>query len=99
LARADQAAFDASLRKARALLEPVNADLQQTSVRLTGNSHIDAAWLWPWTETVDVVRRTFGTALQLMDDIRNTPTRSRPPPITNGYLKNIHPSTSKLSIA
>ena len=33
---------------------------------LTGNSHIDAAWLWPWTETVDVVKRTFGTALQLM---------------------------------
>jgi len=68
LARADQAAFDASLRKAQTLLEPVNTDLQQTSVRLTGNSHIDAAWLWPWTETVDVVRRTFGTALQLMDE-------------------------------
>jgi alpha-mannosidase len=68
LGRADQAAFDASLKKAQALLEPVDADLQQTSVRLTGNSHIDAAWLWPWTETVDVVRRTFGTALQLMDE-------------------------------
>ena len=24
------------------------------------------AWLWPWTETVEVVRNTFGTALQLM---------------------------------
>ena len=35
---------------------------------MTGNSHIDAAWLWPWTETVDAVRRTFGTALQLMDE-------------------------------
>jgi len=68
LARADQSAFDASLRKAQALLEPVNAVIQQTSVRLTGNSHIDAAWLWPWTETVDVARRTFGTALQLMDE-------------------------------
>jgi len=68
LARSDQAAFDASLNKARALLEPLKPYLQQTSVRLTGNSHIDAAWLWPWTETVDVVRRTFGTALQLMDE-------------------------------
>ena len=28
-------------------------------MHLTGNSHIDAAWLWPWTETVDVVKRTF----------------------------------------
>src|ERR1035441_9504064 len=34
----------------------------------TGNAHIDAAWLWPWTETVDVVRHTFGTALQLMHE-------------------------------
>jgi alpha-mannosidase len=42
--------------------------LQGTEVHLTGNAHIDAAWLWPWTETVDVVRRTFGTALQLMDE-------------------------------
>jgi alpha-mannosidase len=68
LARSDQADFDASLNKAHALLEPLKPYLQQTSVRMTGNSHIDAAWLWPWTETVDVVRRTFGTALQLMDE-------------------------------
>jgi len=68
LARSDQTTFDTSLLKARALLEPLKSYLQQTTVRLTGNSHIDAAWLWPWTETVDVVRRTFGTALQLMDE-------------------------------
>ncbi len=68
LARGDQSAFDASLIKARAILAPLKPYLQQSSVRLTGNSHIDAAWLWPWTETVDVVRRTFGTALQLMDE-------------------------------
>ena len=29
-------------------------------------SHIDMAWLWPWTETVEVVRNTFSSALQLM---------------------------------
>src|SRR5580658_7108433 len=65
---ADQKAFDDSLNKAQASLEAIKPKLQQTSVRLTGNSHIDAAWLWPWTETVDVVRRTFSTALQLMDE-------------------------------
>jgi len=68
LRRADQAAFDSSLTRAHALLVPLKGSLQQTSVRLTGNSHIDAAWLWPWTETVDVVRRTFGSSLQLMDE-------------------------------
>ena len=68
LHQADQKAFDASLEKAQALLMLLKPSLQGTSVRLTGNSHIDAAWLWPWTETVDVVRRTFSTALQLMDE-------------------------------
>jgi len=68
LGDAKQKAFDASLEKAHALLLEVKPDLQGTSVRLTGNAHIDAAWLWPWTETVDVVRHTFGTALQLMHE-------------------------------
>jgi alpha-mannosidase len=63
---ADQEKFDASLRKAQSGLEPLKPTLQEATLHLTGNSHIDAAWLWPWTETVDAVKRTFGTALQLM---------------------------------
>ena len=62
----DQAKFDASLKSAHAKLEALNPLLQKVTFHLTGNSHIDAAWLWPWTEAVDVVKRTFGTALQLM---------------------------------
>ena len=58
--------FDTSLKTAHAKLEALRPLLQQATLHLTGNSHIDAAWLWPWTETVDVVKRTFGTALQLM---------------------------------
>ena len=68
LKQANQQAFDASLRKAQSALEQMKPQLQGTEVHLTGNAHIDAAWLWPWTETVDVVRHTFGTALQLMDE-------------------------------
>jgi alpha-mannosidase len=64
----NQTAFDASLRAAKADLAPIREILQRETFHLTGNSHIDAAWLWPWTETVDVVRRTFGTAAQLMDE-------------------------------
>jgi alpha-mannosidase len=65
---ADQRAFDASLRRAQEQLEALRPTLQQATMHLTGNAHIDAAWLWPWTETVDVVKRTFGTALQLMNE-------------------------------
>ncbi len=62
----NQAAFDASVLDAQKKLELLKPLLQTATWHLTGNSHIDAAWLWPWTETVDVVKRTFGTALQLM---------------------------------
>ena len=64
----DQGKFDASLKQAQATLESLKPMLQQATLHLTGNSHIDAAWLWPWTETVDTVRRTFSTALQLMNE-------------------------------
>jgi alpha-mannosidase len=71
LKTADQSAFDASLRKAQQLLEPLHPILQQATMDLDGNAHIDAAWLWPRTETVDAVRRTFTTALQLMNEYPN----------------------------
>jgi alpha-mannosidase len=67
----DQQKFDDSLRQSQRDLEPLKPTLREATFYLTGNSHIDAAWLWPWTETVDVVRRTFGTALQLMDEYPN----------------------------
>ncbi len=68
LTAANQAAFDASLRKAQTILDELHPALAQAHVTLDGNAHIDAAWLWPRTETVDVVRRTFSTALQLMNE-------------------------------
>ena len=62
----DQGKFDESLNASHQKLEALLPLMQSFTWHLTGNSHIDAAWLWPWTETVDVVKRTFGTALQLM---------------------------------
>jgi alpha-mannosidase len=66
LDQGDQQAFDASLREAQAKLDVLRPYMKQFSIVAVGNSHIDMAWLWPWTETVEVVRNTFGTALQLM---------------------------------
>ena len=68
LAQGNQVLFDSSLKRAQATLETLRPLLQQYNFHLTGNSHIDAAWLWPWTETVDVVKRTFGSAAQLLSD-------------------------------
>ena len=66
LEHGDQAAFDASLKAAHTKLQVLRPWLQQFNVRIVGNSHIDMAWLWPWTETVEVVRNTFQSVLDLM---------------------------------
>lgn len=68
LAAAQQVRFDTSLLAAETTLLGLNPVLRQANYHLTGNSHIDAAWLWPWTETVDTVKRTFTSAVQLMNE-------------------------------
>src|SRR5271166_1732868 len=66
LEKGDQAGFDGSLRSAQAKLEVLKPWMQQFTIRVVGNAHIDMAWLWPWTETVEVVRNTFQSVLDLM---------------------------------
>jgi alpha-mannosidase len=66
LDRGDQSAFDESLRQTQAKLQALNPWLKGFTIRAIGNSHIDMAWLWPWTETVTVVRDTFRSVLDLM---------------------------------
>jgi alpha-mannosidase len=66
LDKGDEAGFDASLRQAQVKLEALKPWLQRFTIRAVGNSHIDMAWLWPWTETVEVVRNTFQSVLDLM---------------------------------
>jgi alpha-mannosidase len=68
LAAADQSVFDNSLRHAQQILSTLRPVLAEAKIDLAGNSHIDAAWLWPRSETIDVVKRTFTTALQLMNE-------------------------------
>ena len=63
-----QAKFDASLRKAQATLSELAPVMADAKVDLAANAHIDAAWLWPASETIDVVKRTFSTAIQLMNE-------------------------------
>jgi alpha-mannosidase len=39
----------------------------QGDIALTGHAHIDLAWLWPYAETRRKARRTFHTAVSLME--------------------------------
>ncbi len=68
LDRHDQSGFDASLRAAQSALEPLRPILRRYLIHMTGNAHIDAAWLWTSTETVDQVHFTFANALRMMNE-------------------------------
>ncbi|MGV2100364.1 alpha-mannosidase [Rhizobium sp. 21-4511-3d] len=59
-----QSAHDALLARLKKLQKrfPPNGELL-----LTGHAHIDLAWLWPYRETRRKMRRTFNTALSLME--------------------------------
>ena len=48
------------------LLAPAVAAIRRDTIDVVGNSHIDAAWLWRWRETQDVIDRTWATATKLM---------------------------------
>jgi alpha-mannosidase len=72
---------DAESASAASAFEALTAQLQALQKRfppngellLTGHAHIDLAWLWPYNETRRKMRRTFNTALSLMersDDFR-----------------------------
>ncbi|MEL9940918.1 MAG: glycoside hydrolase family 38 C-terminal domain-containing protein [Ignisphaera sp.] len=42
------------------------------TIYIMGHSHIDAAWLWPKSETVEKVLRTFSTIVRLADEYELT---------------------------
>ena len=45
---------------------PLAAQIRRDTLHLVGNSHIDAAWLWPWSETSrEVIPNTWRTSLKL----------------------------------
>ncbi len=48
-------------------LEPAARQVRADTIDVVGNAHIDAAWLWRWEETVDVVRNTWRTAAKLLE--------------------------------
>ena len=68
LDKGDQPRFDASLKRANVAITSLKPLLTQATVLETGDSHIDAAWLWPVTDAVDTVKRTWATAVQLMQE-------------------------------
>jgi len=59
--------FNASVGALRAKLGPIREFAQQFTLYFDANAHIDAAWLWRDKETVEVVKNTFSSVLNMMN--------------------------------
>lgn len=58
----------ASLLKFYREVKPISNFSKNYTIYAAGNSHIDLAWLWRWRETVEVVKQTFSTILDNMEE-------------------------------
>ena len=59
--------FDASVASVRSQLGPIRDFVQRFTLYFDANAHIDAAWLWRDKETVEVVKNTFSSVLNMMN--------------------------------
>src|SRR5262245_14746775 len=59
--------FNASVAAVRAQLAPLRDFVQRFTLYFDANAHIDAAWLWREKETVEVVKNTFSSVLNMMN--------------------------------
>jgi len=55
------------IEKARITLLKVSQAVKEFKVHLIGHAHIDMNWLWPWKDTVDTIKGTFSTIVDLMN--------------------------------
>lgn len=61
------AAYRSLIDRYGAAYEPLARVIRRDTLQLIGNSHIDAAWLWRWSETIEVIRDTWRTSLKLAE--------------------------------
>ncbi|MFB0503569.1 MAG: hypothetical protein ACETWE_07020, partial [Candidatus Bathyarchaeia archaeon] len=55
------------IERSRKVLSKASETAKEFKVHLIGHAHIDMNWLWPWKNTVDTVRNTFNTMVNLME--------------------------------
>lgn len=63
----DYARAAVSLAQAQKTLLSLAPETRAYDVYYVGHAHIDMNWLWTWPETIDVCRRTWDSAMHLMD--------------------------------
>jgi alpha-mannosidase len=65
--REDKSEFVSLVDREARRFNGLSPHIKENTIDVIGNAHIDMAWLWPWSETVDVCRVTFERALENME--------------------------------
>ena len=65
---ADDESLAASLQDMAEALSSLDERARALEVHLIGHSHIDLAWMWPWSDTVEVIKRDVRSVLTMLDD-------------------------------
>jgi alpha-mannosidase len=68
LSKSEYKEFNESIDAAYKTMEPISKFAKEYTIYISGNAHIDAAWLWRSKETIEVVRYTFLQQLKLMEE-------------------------------
>lgn len=72
-------------------LQTVQSDGELGLMHLTGHSHIDVSWLWPYSETIRKAARTFSTAIRLIEAYPDFVFSSSQPQLYQ-FIKDYYPS-------
>ncbi|MBS7618544.1 alpha-mannosidase [Candidatus Bathyarchaeota archaeon] len=57
----------AEIEHTRSKLSYLSNEVKKFKVHLVGHAHIDMNWLWSWRDTIETIKNTFKTMLNLMD--------------------------------
>jgi alpha-mannosidase len=57
-----------NIKLAREILKPMTTEAKKNTVHLIGHAHIDMNWFWSIEETHDLIKRDFGTMLNIMEE-------------------------------
>jgi len=86
--------FNASVGAVRAQLGPIRDFVQRFTLYFDANAHIDAAWLWRDKETVEVVKNTFSSVLNMMN-ARPDFTYTQSTAAYYDWMERLHPDLFK----
>ncbi|MFQ6091191.1 MAG: alpha-mannosidase [bacterium] len=64
----DKSEFYRLLEEENRYILSTSPEIKANTLHVVGNAHIDMAWLWPWSETVEVCSTTFARALQHIEE-------------------------------